>query len=615
MRNDRLGLMLIAASLIAIAVVGGLVYRYQAQEQTERTRVHGVAITRALSGTLAGTADPALASREDLLAVARSLVQIQDNSQFAYLTVVSPLGETRFELTSPGVIAPATTMPREPFAWFGEHQLQSPGDSRQLREFFAPVVRDGQLAGFVRAGYFRSGAALAGTQLSIFGLMALPIFLLTAVSYGLIRREISPLRQLGEKMVAVAAACGPAAATPADLHNYGDFIKRFDAFIQLVQSRVQELNSAATSSQTTARMISYKQEKAESVLNSLPDAVLVLDDAGVPTFVNQKLELLLNRDRASIVGKPPHDWCASADVQAFLMRHRQANTVARALTLETTLPETADRRLWIAAFPLFSPRDRNIVFGMLFVFRDITQDHLSRQAGTDFVSHIAHELKTPLSTLRSYSELLQDRTSLPESEFVDAINVIHAEVGRMGDLISNLLNISKMESGSLKPDRRRVKLHELVQDAFASMRNSAVGRDVELELAIPPDLGSVRLDKQLFRIALDNLLSNAIKYSNEGGKVTVSAGVLEDGQIQISVRDRGIGIPADECGRIFEKYYRSTGTATSLRSGHGLGLYLAKQIIELHQGSISVSSEPGKGTEFCIRFKAQPMQLEVLESA
>ncbi len=247
---------------------------------------------------------------------------------------------------------------------------------------------------------------------------------------------------------------------------------------------------------------------------------------------------------------------------------------------------------------------------MLIVFRDISREFLAKHAGAEFVSHVSHELKTPLNTLGAYSELLLGYASLTEAERVDAVNVIHGEVERMTRLINNLLNISKAETGTLQLVRTRVKMHDLLQDVFDSMSSVALGKGIELELKIPPDLGSARLDKEMFRIAINNLISNAIKYSNPGGKVTLSARNLDDDQRQISVRDQGIGIAPDECEKVFLKYYRVGNSETASRSGHGLGLYLAKQIIELHHGSITVNSELGKGTEFIITFKAQPVQLE-----
>jgi signal transduction histidine kinase len=459
-----------------------------------------------------------------------------------------------------------------------------------------------------------NGASLLSNELPALALMALPVFLLTTLSYFLILREIRPLRQLGVKMGSMSRHYDMATPAAPEPRNHGEFIERFDRFIELVQSRVEHLNSQAVSSQTTAHLITYKQEKAESALNSLPDAVLVLDDSGLPTFVSPKLEPVLNRSREAIFGKLPQEWCDNRELLSFLLRHKNSQSSVLTSSLEFVPEVSPDRRMAITAFPLFSPRDRSIVFGTLFVFRDVTSERAARQAGAEFVAHAAHELKSPLHALMGYSEMLLDRATLTEAEQVNAVNVIHTEVGRMTGLINNLLNLANMESGVLKPNRKRVKLHDLMQDAFESTLNNSIGKEVELELAVPADLGSVRLDKDMFRVAIDNLLGNAIKYSNPGGKVTVSACTLDDGQIQIKVRDRGIGIAPEDCARIFEKHFRASNSETAARSGHGLGLYLAKQIIEMHHGTIGVASELGKGTEFVITFKAQPAQLEVSEA-
>jgi PAS domain S-box-containing protein len=606
MKNDRLGILMISASLVVIAIVSWLLYQHQIQQYEIKVRDHGVALSRALSYA----EYTQLVSDTDKSSLMRNLINVQNNEDFAYSVIVNKSGEKLSEITSAGSIVPAAAMPTEPYAWFGEHNLISPGDGREIREFFAPLMKDGQLAGFIRAGYYSQPTKIFSSQISSFALMALPIFLLTTLSYFLIRREIKPLSQLSEKMEQASLSYGVQVAGPAHGQDMGDFIQRFDQFIQLVQSRVHQMDTQTVAAQSNTHLLSYKHKKAESALNSIPDALLVIDDACIPTFANQKIEPLLGVNREDMIGIEPHEWCKNKDILSFLMRFKNTSPSQRTASMEYSPEANSDRRMMVSAFPLFSPRDQNTLFGMLIVFRDISKEYLAKQAGAEFVSHVSHELKTPLNTLSAYSELLLDYAALPEDERVNAVNVIHGEVERMASLINNLLNISKMETGTLQLVRKRVKMQDLLQDAFDSMANNARGKNVALTLKIPPDIGSVRLDKELFRIAIDNLLSNAIKYSNAGGSVTVSAQNLDDHHIQISVRDSGIGIAPEDCEKIFLKYYRASNPETSTRSGHGLGLYIAKQIVELHHGTLKVNSDLGAGSQFVITIKAQALQLE-----
>jgi PAS domain S-box-containing protein len=606
MVSNRIWLLMIAASLTVIALVSGFLYKHQLQLHHEKVRVDGVAFTRVVSTIEYSQLLPGSAQAGLL----RNLAYLQKNDDFAYGIVVNPAGKKIDEALSAGALAPPATMPAEPFGWFGEHRLVSPGDGRQIREFFAPVMKDGQLNGFVRAGYYSEPTHLLNGLVSSFGLMALPIFLLTTLTYFLIRREIRPLAQLSKKMEQVSQAYSQPLQGGVNGQDMTGFVQRFDHLTQLMESRMTRMATETAAMQTKTHLLSYKQEKAESALNSMPHAVLVIDDACIPTFANGKLEPILGVKHEEIVGRSPQDWCTDESVLAFLMRFRNALSAAPVTHFDYIPKENSELRIAVSAFPLFSPHDRTTVFGMLIVFRDVSKDYLAKKAGTEFVSHVSHELKTPLNTLSTYSELLLDYASLADSERVNAVNVIHDEVERMAGLINNLLNISKLETGALQAARKRVKLNELLQSAFDRANHHACGKGITLELDSGSDLGAVRLDKELFRIALDNLLSNAIKYSNPGGKVTLKAQWVGHEQIQIIVRDQGIGISPEDCAKVFLKYYRSDSQEATARSGHGLGLYLAKQIVSLHHGVLSVHSELGKGTEFIITFEALAVPLE-----
>ncbi len=435
-------------------------------------------------------------------------------------------------------------------------------------------------------------------------------FLVSVFSTIIIRHENNRLTILNEKIAHATRLLGIQSGSKATSDASLSFSANLEQFVQLAEEKISQINKDVVASQATLHLLTYKQEKAESALNSIPDAALVIDDACMPVFANLKVEPILGASRETILGHQPQDWCHHKEVLAFLMRFKNTAASVRMASMEYMPEENSDRRISVSAYPLLSPRDPSTLFGMLILFRDITKEHLAKQAGAEFVAHVSHELKTPLNTLSAYSELLLGYASLAEHERVEAVNVIHSEVDRMSNLINNLLNISKIETGTMKLNRKRVKMQDLLEDTFSNMHTQALGKDISLDLKIPADLGSVRLDKDMFRIAINNLVSNAIKYSDAGSTVILSARVLDDDQMQISVKDHGIGISTEDQANIFLKYYRAKNASTLSRSGHGLGLFLAKQIVEMHHGSIAVKSELGKGTEFIITFKAQPVQLE-----
>jgi signal transduction histidine kinase len=182
---------------------------------------------------------------------------------------------------------------------------------------------------------------------------------------------------------------------------------------------------------------------------------------------------------------------------------------------------------------------------------------------------------------------------------VEAANVIHDESERVSMLINNILNITKIEMGSMGIERKRVKLRDLLVDAFEACARSGKSENVEFKIDLPKQLSAVAADKDLLRIAINNLLTNAIKYNRPGGTVELSAEESAT-SVLIHVRDNGVGITEEEQDKIFDKFYRSERDAIRAKSGHGLGLPLAREIILLHHGSLEVTSEPGEGSEFTI---------------
>jgi signal transduction histidine kinase len=383
-----------------------------------------------------------------------------------------------------------------------------------------------------------------------------------------------------------------------------ELVAGMQGYLARTGERIAQLELGERASTADNRLLQYGSKKLNAALQCLPDGLLMLDPGGDVTFVSGKVEPLLGIPADALLGQPVDTWCRDTALRTLLARYSgAARDTARPYSVEFAPANVEGRQLCATAQPL-SGGQGAMSFGTLVVLRDVTREHLARQAGNDFVAHVSHELKSPLNVIGMYAEMLAD--SDEESLRVEALNVIQDEIERMNALVGNLLNVSKLDAGSMSPERNRVRLDDMLRDAHDQAIPRAEGKGLQVLLDVPRELDAVTIDKDLFRIALNNLLTNAIKYNRPGGSVTLAA--RNDGhEIVISVRDTGIGIAAPDRDRIFEKFYRvSESGAPVARGGHGLGLYLAAQIVELHHGRIAVDSEPGVGSTFSIHLKSAP---------
>ena len=596
--RERLGLIMIIASLMVIVVILGLLFTYQQKSNEAELRSQGVNLVRLLSQM-----PHEQLVRHDASQSVLQLVRSHKDPDFAYAVVVDDEGLPLSKVTSPGVIVPARKLPDEPGSWLGEHELALEGTGQAVLEFYAPLLLGADLAGHIRLGYFAPGFGLKLDQVPFFATLALPIFLLTPLFYFLVKREIGPLVKINRE---IQHHLDEGSLQKLEIHADGElrgFMQQFNRFIEIAQRRVEELEDGQTRLLTSTKILSYKRARVETVLQALPDTVIVLDEIGVISFANDKLTALLGVPVGEIIGKRPSDWCRNEEVLDFLSRYDTKGTKGYTLEAIEFSPEHApEKTIQVTTYPLFSPMEKDRVFGTLVVFRDVTLEMLAKQSRGEFVAHVAHELKTPLNVLAMYSEALagQDGESLDSR--IEAVNVIRDEVERLSTLINNLLSITKMEMGSLSLDRNRVKPRDFLQDCFDTASRNRTAQGLNFHLDLPKEMSAISVDKDLLRIAINNLLTNAIKYNIPQGHVTLFAEESE-ATICIGVRDTGIGIAPAEQQRIFEKFYRSSDDAVRGKSGHGLGLALAKDIVNLHHGDLRLDSIPGEGTEFIIELK------------
>ncbi len=596
-KADRFGLVVVIASLLAIVAIALMLFGNERDRRLVETRKQGVSLVRAMSAI---PWEDYVASEGD-----RGVMQVLRYSSaddaIAYVTVVTADGTTIDEVTAEGVIVPNTApLPAEPAGWLGERRLESATDQRAIIEFHAPLLYEGELRGFVRLGYFEPSIGLNREQLPFLAMVALPVFLLVPLFYLLLRLEVRPVRAANEQMGRVLSGEQFRRIEVAATGELGDFMKRFNAFVERSEAKVLELEREQQRLITSGKLLSYGKSRVETVLETLPEAVLILDDTGAITFANQKFAAMFNVSPEVMLAQPPSQWCDHPDVLSLLAKYQSGGkTRPFTDTIRFNLTAASERSIATKTYPLFSPKDPSTSIGTLIIFRDETQEALSRQARVEFVGHLAHELKSPLNVLSLYSEALQGDQGKTEEFRVEAANVIAEEVDRLGSLISGLLNMTQIETGSLTPDRSLVRLRDVASASFEEARHSAKDGDMRFEFDAPREISPVYVDKDLIRIALANLLSNAVKYNREGGEVRLTI-VETDDAIQIRVADSGIGVTEEDQSRIFGKFYRSQDERVQAIGGHGLGLALAKQIVELHHGSLTLNRDRDQGAEFII---------------
>ena len=216
---------------------------------------------------------------------------------------------------------------------------------------------------------------------------------------------------------------------------------------------------------------------------------------------------------------------------------------------------------------------------------------------SDFVSMVSHELKTPLAAMRTSAQVLEvaDINTETKGEMLD---IILRNIDRQTNLVNDLLDLSRIESGRMELKFEKLSLDSIIADSIESVMPTAFEKGIALDIELPKDLSSIKADREKLTPVIINLLNNAIKFTPKGGgKISIKAREL-NGQVEVRVSDTGIGIPPEDRAKIFDKFYQVDSTLTREAGGTGLGLAICKGIIEAHNGKIWAESELGKGSTF-----------------
>jgi PAS domain S-box-containing protein len=352
----------------------------------------------------------------------------------------------------------------------------------------------------------------------------------------------------------------------------------------------QDVARRAALAVDNARLYREVEERAEAshVLTHVGDGVLLVDRSGVVRLWNPAAEVITGIPSASVVGRPSseaiHGWQALAERIPVATTPEPSH--AETFPIET---ERGERWISISGVEFFG--------GTVYAFRDVTEEHRLEELKADFVATASHELRTPLAAVYGAAQTLRRHDfALDESGRARFISLIVDESERLGRIVNEILLANQLDAGRLELSGEPFNATELV-DRVAEAARTHAPPGLALEVTAPPSAPAVAADRDKVRQVLVNLIENAIKYSPDGGRIDV--GVESDQEVvRFSVRDEGLGIPAEEQERIFEKFYRLDPDMTRGVGGTGLGLYICSELVDRMGGRIWVESREGQGSTF-----------------
>jgi two-component system sensor histidine kinase VicK len=446
-----------------------------------------------------------------------------------------------------------------------------------------PIKNQEQVVGavYLRADLSSIDDAMASSKEIFAKGMALGLLATIILGFFISKSITEPIKQVTEKAERMAQGDFSEEVSVRSNDEIGELANMFNLLRLQLNKTISEMSN--------------EKNKLETVLSHMADGLIAMDLQGNIIHANQAaMDILKIGSQEGLISN--YDQLVDGILNEGLNLESLRTKAASGPKIESF--ETGGF-IYNLRYDKFKDEDGKEI-GLILILQDITQRHKLEYMQMDFVANVSHELKTPLTTIKSYTETLMD--GCPEDPQItnNFLQIIDSETDRMARLVRDLLQLSRLEYKQEQMHKQVLDLTELLKTSVLKVKLQSEGKSQQLNSLFNPGKEALAfVDKDRMEQVFMNLLSNAIKYTEPGGRIDVDLS-LKDEEIRITVKDNGIGIPKEDVSRVFERFFRVDKARSGGMGGTGLGLAITKQIVEEHEGKIIIDSIEGKGTTVVI---------------
>ena len=469
-----------------------------------------------------------------------------------------------------------------------------------LYEFAKPIFEKGKKAGTVRLGLMLPHiSAFSLERMNFLAMIAFFLFAALFLGYWGLTRALIPLKNLGEKFRDAGAEPEQDITDSVTAGKIAPIIQGFEQSLTQIKEKMKQIEADNMELASKLGVTTFEKNQIINILDSINFGIIITDIQDNVSLINEYMLKLLNKKLADVIDRPRGQVLEHDEINSFISQQDSLGHSGQASDIEITFPDLAPGGIFQVSSSYLVDRQKAPIGKMISV-KNVTREKLAGEAQQGFIAHVSHELLTPVTNIKSYSEMLMEGEIDDIEMQKEFYNTINEETNRLTNLVKNLLNISKMEMGSLTLAKGLVRTDWFVEGCLTPIEASAHDKHITIEKNLPDTFPSLLADKELLKSAIINILGNALKYTPEKGHITFSISE-EDNMVVFEIIDDGYGISEENLPHIFEKFYRASDSQVTEQAGSGLGLAITSEIVRLHNGKIGVESELGKGSHFTIR--------------